>query len=247
VSALGYEYTWNADEASKDPNKILVSYDERGNITPKITDAQKKEAEQALRDRFRTMLDREVRKTYIPPPASTTSASTATKKTAEQLKAEIDQRKGDVTNQYRNYLQSGVLYPELIDRAPAQSAQQLMSKVGEFGFMVQEEGDGVVVYRPELGVDGGIRLKTGGKGGLFGGGYIKYGPDGKPIQEQENMAKYNELKANIDALIEHIATITPESKKIDVLGLPKDYISGSQTSATQGASGGKPKVDYSNL
>jgi hypothetical protein len=224
VSALGYEYTWNADEASKDPNKILVSYDERGNITPKITDAQKKEAEKALRDRFRTMLDREVRKTYTPPPASTTSASTATKKTAEQLKAEMDAKRSDLKNRYAGYLLNGdgktgpVLYPELIDRNSKTSADQLMEKVGPLGFLV-EEGDGVVrVYSPILGIDNGIDVEVGGRD------YIRYDADGKPKTDPENTARYNKLKANIGALAQYVVNVSTDADKIRVLNLDPNYL-----------------------
>ncbi len=223
ASALGYEYTWNADEASKDPNKILVSYDERGNVTPKITDAQKKEAEQALRDRFRTMLDREVRKTYTPPSTSTTTA-TATKKTTEQTKAETKVKKGKLKNRYTEYLLYGdgrtgpVLYPELIDRNSSTSAEQLMEKVGPLGFSV-EEGDGVVrVYSPLLGIDNGIDVEVGGKD------YIRYDASGKPKEDPENMARYNKLKSNIGALAQYLANVSTDEDKIRVLNLDPNYL-----------------------
>lgn len=53
-----YTYTWDADKAGK--NVILLKNDSAGRPVPQFTDEQKEVAKNALREKFRIMLDREI-------------------------------------------------------------------------------------------------------------------------------------------------------------------------------------------
>ena len=54
----GYSFTQSPDEAKSDPNKILLVEDGMGLYMPQLTDAQRKNAEEAIRAQLRVQLDR---------------------------------------------------------------------------------------------------------------------------------------------------------------------------------------------
>lgn len=56
-----FDYTFNPDEAKSNENLILLKNDPSGNLIPEFTEAQRKIAKDALRTKFRMMLDKEVK------------------------------------------------------------------------------------------------------------------------------------------------------------------------------------------
>jgi len=237
-NALGYSFTWDPEEAKKDKNKILVGYDPNGNPVPKINDDQKKEAEDAMRERFRTMLDRSVKKDAIPKygysRGRTTTAPTTTSKSYNQMtdkerEAYIDaltsKGRGIVTEQMKTQLS-----PQMIDRDPSVSIPQLQTALGGYAsyFDFKKDGDKIVV----------VPLGAGGAGYTVPTRRLKYYPSsdkqnaGKVLPEYESVQE--EMRENLNGLAAYMSTYLSTDDIVTGLGL--NSIRDLDTGETQGGS-----------
>jgi hypothetical protein len=222
IDGLLYSYTWNEEEAKNDNSKILVGYDERGNPTVKVTDKQKKEAEDILRASFRAKLDREYKEVFD---RNTTNVEATKPKppTEAERKAIVDSRKNEVNVKFTQKVRSE-LYPEMIDRIPSNSAGQVRQVVSKYGLLVEPDGDELLVYHPVLGQDKGLRIQTAGG---TRGGKIQYDQNGRPVDTPENKAKYQALEASMDALAKYVSDMSDASIKLNSLGLDPTYFDAS--------------------
>lgn len=233
--ALGYGFTWDPEEAIKG-KKMLVGYDNNGNLVPKINPTQKAEAEEALRARFRTMLNYEFKKDKIPVYGyKTTGGTTGGKtggtksKTAAETKAELSDLRGRGRRIVSEQIKSN-LSPQMIDRIPERSIPQLQSALGRYSsfFDFSEDGDEIVI-KP-IGVKG--------RGYVVPTKRLEYYPSSDKENAGKVLPKYLEveesMRENLDGLADYVSSFLSTEDIVSGLGIESIYDLGEPEAETGG-------------